>query len=56
MAFVRKSKGGVNVYFSSKTDFILFNIWNKYIYLQEWLSAWLLTVEVMLEKEGPKFL
>ena len=29
MSFFRKDKGDVNVYFNNKTDFILYNIWNK---------------------------
>ena len=29
MAFIRKDIADVNVYFNTKTDFILFNIWNK---------------------------
>ena len=29
MAFFRENKGDANVYFNNKTDFILYNIWNK---------------------------
>ena len=46
----------LNVYFNEKADFILFNIWKKYIYLQKWLSAWLLTVKVIVDKGRAKFL
>ena len=31
MAFIRKNKGMLEVYFNKKTDFRPYNIWNKHI-------------------------